>query len=110
MLLPRRKRSISNTRPAEVRLIAQRSCVACRQVKGKRDLVRLVRTPEGGIEIDSTGRKTGRGAYLCPSRECWEAALQGNRLEHSLRASLSRENRQQLEEQGEALLKGDNQW
>jgi predicted RNA-binding protein YlxR (DUF448 family) len=84
--------------------------VACRQVKGKRGLVRLVRTPEGGIEIDPTGRKPGRGAYICPSRECWEAALQSNRLEHSLRVSLGRAQREQLIQQGETLLKGDSHW
>ena len=84
--------------------------MACRRAEAKRGLVRLVRTPEGRVEIDGTGRKPGRGAYLCPSRECWEAALKSNRLEHSLRISLSRDSREQLIGQGEALLKGVNQW
>ncbi len=106
ILILRRMRSISSTRSVATKPIAQRTCVACRQIKAKRGLVRLVRTPEGNIEIDSTGRRAGRGAYLCPARECWEAALKGNKLEHSLRISLTRDNREQLIKQGKDLLKG----
>ena len=101
-------KSISSTRSVTTRLIAQRTCVACRQIKAKRGLVRLVRTPEGNIEIDSTGKKAGRGAYLCPTTGCWEAALKGNKLEHSLRINLAHNNREQLIEQGKDLLKGVN--
>lgn len=99
-------RKISSTRPVSTKLIAQRTCVACRQIKAQRELVRLVRTPTGSIEIDGTGRKAGRGAYLCPVRECWETALKGNRLEHALRGSLTRDNREQLSKHSEDLLKG----
>ena len=80
--------------------------MSCRQIKSKRELVRLVRTPEGDIEIDITGKKEGRGAYLCPDWECWETALKGKQLEHTLRSSLSRGNREQLIIQGKDLLKG----
>jgi predicted RNA-binding protein YlxR (DUF448 family) len=93
-------RSVSN------RPIAWRTCVACRQIKPKRELVRLVRTSGGNIEIDSTGKKEGRGAYLCPGWECWEKALKGKQLEQTLRINLTRENREQLFKDGEALLKG----
>ena len=79
--------------------------MACRQTKDKRELVRLVRTPEGNIEIDNSGKKKGRGAYTCPARECWETALKGNRLEHTLRGSLSRDSREQLIKYGEELQK-----
>jgi predicted RNA-binding protein YlxR (DUF448 family) len=65
--------------------IPQRTCVGCREVSGKRQLVRLVRTPEGIVEIDESGKRSGRGAYLCRRRPCWETALQKRRLEHSLR-------------------------
>jgi len=82
--------------------------VACRKIKAKRELVRLVRTPEGNIEIDITGRKAGRGAYLCPAVECWETALKGNRLEHTLRSNLTQEEREQLVKRGKDLLKGVN--
>jgi predicted RNA-binding protein YlxR (DUF448 family) len=82
--------------------------VACRQKKAKRDLIRLVRTSEGNIEIDVTGKKEGRGAYLCPTQECWEAALKGNQLEHNLRSSLTRDNREQLIKHGKDLISGVN--
>ena len=88
--------------------IPQRTCIACRQVKAKRELIRLVHTSGGNIEVDSGGRKTGRGAYLCRARECWETGLKGNRLEHTLRSSLTQHNREQLTRQAEDLLRGDN--
>jgi len=70
--------------------------VACRQVKVKRELVRLVRIPEGGVEVDASGKKKGRGAYLCPAPGCWETGLNSGRLEYTLRTVLSEDNRQQL--------------
>ncbi len=82
--------------------------MACRKTKAKRELVRLVRTPEGNIEIDGSGKKKGRGAYLCPAWECWETALEGNRLEHTLRSNLAQSNREQLIKRGKDLLKGVN--
>ncbi|MBL7209841.1 MAG: YlxR family protein [Dehalococcoidia bacterium] len=85
--------------------IPQRSCVACRTTKAKRDLVRLV-CSAGTVEIDRKGKKTGRGAYLCPVRECWEAGLKGNRLEYTLRTKLTMENRQTLAQYGNSLPSG----
>lgn len=76
--------------------IPQRSCVACGQVRPKRELVRLVRVPDGGIEVDPSGRKAGRGAYLCPAPDCWQAGVGKGRLEYVLRTPLSEDNRQQL--------------
>jgi predicted RNA-binding protein YlxR (DUF448 family) len=101
-------RSITSPRSVAAKPIAQRTCVACRQIKAKRELVRLVRTPEDSIEIDSSGKKKGRGAYLCPTRECWEKALKGNQLEHALRGSLTQDNREQLIKFGQELPKGVN--
>ncbi|RIK56419.1 MAG: DUF448 domain-containing protein [Chloroflexi bacterium] len=75
--------------------VPQRTCIACRGVEGKRSLVRLVRA-ETGIEVDPTGKKAGRGAYLHPYQTCWRAVLRGNRLEQALRTRLSDENRQAL--------------
>ena len=86
--------------------IPQRTCIACREIAGKRELVRLVRTVDGGVEVDVTGRKAGRGAYLCRSRQCWEYGLKSGRLEHALRVSLSGDNRKQLVSCGEELLSG----
>jgi len=65
--------------------IPQRTCVGCREVVDKRRLVRLVRTPGGAVDIDETGKRLGRGAYLCHRRSCWETVLQKRRLEHALR-------------------------
>ncbi len=66
--------------------IPQRTCIACRTVRGKRELVRVVRTPENHVEADATGKKAGRGAYLCRQRECWEQVLsQRGHLEHALK-------------------------
>ena len=81
----------------------QRTCVACRQVKAKRELVRLVRTSDGRVEIDTGNRKAGRGAYLCRAQECWRVGLKGTRLEHALRVTLTQDNREQLIEHGKDL-------
>jgi len=68
----------------------------------------MVRTPEDNIEVDNSGKKKGRGAYLCLAWECWEKALKGNQLEHALRGSLTQDNREQLIKYGQDLLKGVN--
>ncbi len=57
------------------------------------------------VEVDIGGKKAGRGAYLCRAQECWETGLKGGRLEHSLRATLTQDNREQLVRFGEDLLK-----
>lgn len=74
----------------------QRTCVACRQVDGKRGLLRFVRTSDGKILADSNGRAPGRGAYLCPDTACLTAALKGNQLEHVLKVKLGKEDREAL--------------
>ena len=76
--------------------IPQRTCIACHQVKSKRELIRLVRIAGGSVEVDTGGKKTGRGAYLCQSQKCWETGLKGGRLEHTLRTNLTPGNREQL--------------
>ncbi len=84
--------------------MTQRTCVACRKVKTKRELIRIVRTPAGDIEIDTSGKKAGRGAYLCRAPECWEVGLKTGRLEHTLRTSLTQDNREQIARYGKELL------
>lgn len=59
-------------------------CVGCRQMKNKKELVRIVRTPEGDIEVDRTGKRAGRGAYICPAQECLDQAVKGKRLQKAL--------------------------
>jgi predicted RNA-binding protein YlxR (DUF448 family) len=88
--------------------IPQRTCVACREVKNKRELVRVVRNPDGSIELDETGKKNGRGAYVCPTRDCWEKALMGKQLERTLHSTLSKETREELKRSGQTLFKGEN--
>jgi len=75
------------------RHIPQRTCIACRKVQNKRDLVRIVRTPEGEVLIDPTGKRSGRGAYLCRAQNCWHEVLAsgGRRLEQALKAQLKPE-------------------
>lgn len=66
--------------------IPQRTCIACHTVRSKRDLVRIVRTTANRVEADATGKKAGRGAYLCRQRECWVQVLESRgRLEHALK-------------------------
>jgi predicted RNA-binding protein YlxR (DUF448 family) len=97
---------MSASRPVAARPVPQRTCVACRRVRDKRDLVRLVRAAGGDIEIDGTGKKEGRGAYICPDRACWEKALKGKQLENALRGHLSLKDREKLLKNGVTLIKG----
>jgi predicted RNA-binding protein YlxR (DUF448 family) len=83
--------------------IPQRTCVGCRRISPKRALVRIVRLPAGGVEVDPTGKKSGRGAYLCPDQTCWEAALEKRGLDRALKVALSPEERARLLEYGRAL-------
>ena len=82
--------------------------MACREVRPKRELIRLARTADRGVEIDYSGHKDGRGAYLCRKEECWEAGLRSNRLDYVLKTTLTRENREQLMRQGRELVGGEN--
>ena len=84
--------------------IPQRTCLACRQVKAKRELIRLVRITNGSVEIDNNGKKSGRGAYICQEQECWEVGLKGGRLEHALRTNLTRDNLDKLVRYGNDLM------
>ena len=72
--------------------------MGCGQVQGKRDMVRVVRTPEGRVQVDPTGKRNGRGAYLHRDRLCWEAALKRAGLARALKVTLSEPDRQTLEE------------
>jgi predicted RNA-binding protein YlxR (DUF448 family) len=66
-------------------------CVSCRDRSAKRTLVRIVRTPEGVVEIDPTGRRNGRGAYLCDDPACWERALRSDTLARALNTTIDAE-------------------
>lgn len=71
--------------------IPMRQCVGCREMKPKRELIRVIRTSEDEILIDATGKKNGRGAYICPNRECLEKAVRNKGLERSLKISVPQE-------------------
>jgi len=89
-------------RPRRRKHVPQRTCVACRTVRSKRELVRIVRLSstgaEGSVVVDETGKRSGRGAYLCRQRGCWEAALAGRQLERALNVTLTAETEARLRE------------
>jgi uncharacterized protein len=99
-------KKISVSLPVGTRPVPQRTCVACRRVRNKRELMRLVRTAGGVIEIDSTGKKEGRGAYICPDPACWEKALKGKQLSVTLRSNITQANREKLMKNGGDLIEG----
>ncbi len=68
-----------------------------------------MRIPNGSVEVDADGKKTGRGAYLCRTRECWEVGFKSDRLEHTLRAALTRDNREELIRFGRDLFKDNGE-
>ena len=76
-----------------------RMCVACREMRAKKELVRIVRTPEGNVIVDRTGRANGRGAYLCDDMACLERALKIRAIERALEVSLTPEVTGQLREE-----------
>ena len=71
--------------------LPQRSCVACRQVRAKSELVRIVRTPQGEVRLDTTGKLAGRGAYICADLRCLEQAVKQGKLNRALARPLSAE-------------------
>lgn len=73
---------------AKIRKIPLRICISCREQKAKKELLRVVRTPEGEILFDRSGKKAGRGAYICATRKCLKAAAKGAKLEKQLRQPL----------------------
>ncbi|MCH4166951.1 MAG: YlxR family protein [Megasphaera sp.] len=68
-----------------------RVCVGCQQQKSKKEMIRIVRTPEGNVEIDKIGKKPGRGVYICQNADCLEKAYKEHRLERSLKCKVSNE-------------------
>ena len=81
------------------RKIPQRQCVGCRTMKDKKALIRVVKTPEGEIVLDTTGKKSGRGAYVCPAQECLAKARKAKALERAFSAPLPAEVWEALEQQ-----------
>jgi predicted RNA-binding protein YlxR (DUF448 family) len=65
-----------------------RTCAGCRQERAKRDMVRIVRGPDGSVGADPTGKRPGRGTYLCPRFECWTKAFRNGSLARALKAHI----------------------
>lgn len=83
-----------------------RTCIACRRQRPKREMVRIVRSPEGHVHADTTGKAHGRGAYLCRERGCWERALEPSRgpLVHALKSPIGPEELAELRAFAQSLL------
>ena len=71
--------------------IPERKCLGCNEMKPKKELIRVIKTPEGQILIDKTGRQNGRGAYICNSIECYQTARKNKGLERSLKVPIPEE-------------------
>ena len=78
------------------RHIPQRTCVACRSERPKREMVRIVRAPDGAVGVDPTGKRSGRGAYLCLQLPCWQTALKRHALDKALKTELTAADREAL--------------
>lgn len=90
--------------PLKPRKIPMRMCVGCREMKPKKDLIRVVRSPEGVVSLDITGKKPGRGAYVCYQAECLKKALKQGQLDRQLEEKLSAETNGELMKMMDALL------
>ena len=85
--------------PVKPKKIPQRQCTGCREKKDKKALIRVVKTPEGEIVLDTTGKKSGRGAYVCPDPECLKKARKSRALERAFELSIPDEVYDALEAQ-----------
>ena len=85
--------------------IPLRQCIGCQEMKNKKEMIRVIKTAEGEIMLDATGRKNGRGAYLCPSMECFRQATKGKGLERSFKMAIPKEVYEALEKEMEELGK-----
>ena len=85
--------------PYKPKKIPQRQCLGCNEHKPKKELLRVVRDPEGQISLDFTGKKSGRGAYICHSLKCLKKARKSRRLEHSLECPIPEEVYDRMEEE-----------
>ena len=81
--------------------IPQRQCMGCRERKNKRDMIRVVRSPEGNVSLDFGGKMNGRGAYICPDGECLKKALRSKALDRSLEVTIPEEVIQRLQKEME---------
>ena len=83
--------------------VPMRKCVGCQEMKSKKEMIRVIRTSEGEFLLDATGRKNGRGAYLCPNSDCLAKAVKNKGLERSFKQAISKEVYEALEKEMEVL-------
>lgn len=79
--------------------IPQRQCIGCGEMKNKKEMLRVLKTTDDQIIIDATGRKNGRGAYICPSMDCYKKAVKNKGLERSLKMAIPKEIYEALEKE-----------
>lgn len=89
MSMPRQESGRKKTKHVRQKHVPIRTCVSCREAGAKRGLIRLVRTPEGDVRVDPTGRQNGRGAYLCYKPACWQRAISTPMLNRALNTQLT---------------------
>lgn len=86
--------------------IPMRQCVGCQEMKSKKELMRIIKTADNEILLDTTGKKNGRGAYLCPNGECLARAIKTKGLERSLKTAIPKEVIENLTKEMEVVAKG----
>ena len=88
-----------------IKKVPLRQCIGCQEMKSKKEMIRVIKTAEDEIMLDATGRKNGRGAYLCPSMECFKKAVKSKGLERSFKMAIPKEVYETLEKEMEELGK-----
>ena len=83
--------------------LPRRQCIGCGEMKSKKEMIRVLKTSEDEIVLDATGRKNGRGAYLCPSMDCFKKAVKNKGLERSFKTAIPKEVYETLEKEMEQL-------
>lgn len=82
-----------------IKKVPLRQCVGCGEMKNKKEMIRILKTAEGDFVLDATGRKNGRGAYLCPDMECFQKAVKNRGLERSFKMAIPKEVYETLEKE-----------
>lgn len=88
---------------SSVKKVPMRKCVGCQEMKNKKEMMRVLKTSENTFELDVTGKKNGRGAYICCSRECLEKAMKNKGLERSFKQAIPNEVYETLKKEMDAL-------
>ncbi len=88
---------------SQTRKTPMRQCIGCQEMKAKKEMIRILKTAEEEICIDTTGKKNGRGAYICPSMECFQKAVKNRGIERSLKMSIPKAVYENLEKEIESI-------